>query len=76
MIEADIGEATTIYIIWMFNLGFWKKYLFRVLKIVTLVLLCHQVINAKLLGKEPKHLKNFYTMNNILCIMAGKEFNM
>lgn len=42
------------------------------LKIVTLVLLCHQVINAKLLGKEPKHLKNFYIVNNILCIMAGK----
>jgi hypothetical protein len=35
----------------MFSLAVWKKYLFRVIKIVTLVLLCHQVINAKLLGK-------------------------
>jgi hypothetical protein len=65
-----------LYNIGMFNLGFWKKYLFRVLKIVTLVLLCHQVINAKLLGKEPKHLRNFYIVNNMLCIMAGRDSNM
>lgn len=35
----------------MFSVGVWKKYLFRVIKIVTLVFLCHQVLNAKLLGK-------------------------
>lgn len=57
----------------MFSLAVWKKYIFRVLKIITLVIVCHQVINAKILGKEHKHLRTFYFINNILCIFAGKS---
>ena len=59
------------FIIKMFGPSFWKKYLFRALKIMTLVLLCHQVFAAKFLGKSSKQFSLFFTINNILCIIAG-----
>jgi hypothetical protein len=58
----------------MFSGTFLKKYLVRVVKIVTLVFLCHQVLNAKLLGSSSKSLQWFYTINNLLCISTGKEW--
>jgi hypothetical protein len=48
--------AARLYNLAMFSASVWKKYLFRVLKIVTLVFLCHEVLNAKLLGTSSKKL--------------------
>jgi hypothetical protein len=59
----------------MFSATVWKKYLVRVIKIVTMVFLCHQVLNAKLLGSSSKGLTLFYIINNIICISAGKKLN-
>ena len=62
-----------LYFFVMFSTTVWKKYIFRVLKLITLVFLCQQVINAKLLGKSPKEFNAFYTINNIVCIVSGKS---
>lgn len=51
----------------MFSGTFLKKYLVRVVKLMTLVLICHQVFKSKLLGYSPKGLQWLYTSTLLIC---------
>jgi len=50
---------------------FWVKYLFRVLHIGSLVILCQAIINAKMTGKYNMSYGVLYMLAGITVIVSG-----
>lgn len=55
----------------MFPGMFWVKYLFRVLHIVSLVIVCQAIINAKMTGQISKEHGLIYMISGIIVIISG-----
>jgi len=55
----------------MFPGMFWVKYLFRVLHIGSLVILCQAIINAKMTGKYNMSYGVLYMLAGITVIVSG-----
>ena len=56
----------------MFPLMFWVKYLFRVMHIGSLVVLCQGIISNKLNGAPSNAHGWLYMTSGILVIVSGK----
>ena len=56
----------------MFTGVFWLKYLFRVLHIVSLVIVCQAIINAKMTGQISKEYGVIYMISGIIVIISGR----
>ena len=58
----------------MFPGIFWVKYLFRVMHIGPLVLVCQSVITAKMTGQVPVDHKVLYMLAGIFIIVSGTHW--
>ena len=56
----------------MFPGMFWLKYLFRVMHIGSLVVVCQSAITAKLKGEPTSGHSALYMLAGILVIVSGK----
>lgn len=56
----------------MFPAIFWLKYVFRVMHIGSLVVICQAVIQAKLSGEVVKDHPLLYMISGIFVIVSGK----
>jgi hypothetical protein len=55
----------------MFSPTFWMKYLFRVMHIGALVVVCQSVITAKMQGQPPTGYSLLYMISGISVIISG-----
>lgn len=58
----------------MFPGMFWVKYLFRVMHIGSLVVVCQSVITAKMTGHTPTGHNLLYMLSGIFVIISGKTY--
>lgn len=57
----------------MFPVMFWVKYLLRICHIGSLVVLCQEIINAKMTGEVATNHKWLYASAGILVMVSGKD---
>lgn len=58
----------------MFSMIFWHKYLFRVLKIISMTVVAQQVFNMKMTGKTPRRSQEIFFTALIFTIVTGYSF--
>ena len=55
----------------MFSVFFWHKYLFRVLKIIAMMVVAQQVLNMKMTGKTPARSQEIFYTAVVFTIITG-----